>query len=191
MAKRENFTAERVAAFKCQQGKQQSIYWDGKSPGLGLRVTSAGAKSYVFETSMHNKTIRVTIGDVRTWTIGKAQAEARRLRTLTDQGIDPRLERVKQRARVAAEHAEIKRNVVTLGDAWEEYLKARKAKWSDRTYKDHVRLSSMGGADKKIGKGETKAGPLAELMPLRLAELSGIRIAEWLIEESKTRPTSA
>jgi hypothetical protein len=88
--KRENFTAERVAGFKCQPDKQQSIYWDGKTPGLGLRVTAAGAKSYIFETRLNSKTIRMTIGDPRTWAIGKAQAEATRLKAMTDQGTDPR-----------------------------------------------------------------------------------------------------
>lgn len=59
MAKRENFTAGRVADFECAPGKQQSIFWDGKTPGLGLRVTATGSKSYVFETSLNNKTIRL------------------------------------------------------------------------------------------------------------------------------------
>jgi len=91
MHKWENFTADRVAGFQCKSGKQQSIYWDGKTPGLGVRVTPAGTKSYIFETRLHSRTLRVTIGDLRTWTIGKAQVEARRIKTLTDQGIDPRL----------------------------------------------------------------------------------------------------
>ena len=88
--KRENFTAERVAAFKCELGKQQSLYGDGKTPGLGLRVTANGAKAYIFETRLNGKTIRMTIGDSRTWGIGKAQAEASRLKVMTDQGINPR-----------------------------------------------------------------------------------------------------
>lgn len=90
MSKWENFTAGRVAAFRCEQGKQQSIYWDGKTPGLGIRVTITGSKSYIFQTDLYNKTLRITIGDVRTWTVGKAQEEAARLKTLTDRGIDPR-----------------------------------------------------------------------------------------------------
>ena len=61
MRKWENFTADRIASFKCGSGKQQSIYWDGKTPGLGLRVTTAGAKSYIFETRLHSRTLRVTI----------------------------------------------------------------------------------------------------------------------------------
>ncbi|MBU3990913.1 MAG: Arm DNA-binding domain-containing protein [Gammaproteobacteria bacterium] len=90
MAKRANFTAERIARFQCEPGRQQTIHWDGKTPGLGLRVTAAGAKSYVFETSLCGKTLRITIGDPRTWSIGKAQAKATELKTLTDQDIDPR-----------------------------------------------------------------------------------------------------
>ena len=84
MGKGANFTAERVAAFKCASGKRQSIYWDGKTPGLGVRVTAGGSKSYIFETRVHGRTMRTTIGDVKTWAIGKAQKEATRLRTLTD-----------------------------------------------------------------------------------------------------------
>ena len=74
--KKENFTAGRVNGYKYKTGKQQSIYWDDKTPGLGLRVTAAGTKSYIFETSLHGKTLRITIGDVRTLSVGKAQDEA-------------------------------------------------------------------------------------------------------------------
>lgn len=100
---KENFTASRVNSFQCKIGKQQSIYWDGKTPGLGLRVTAAGTRSYIFETSLHNKTIRLTIGDIRTWSVIKAQEEATRLKVLTDQGIDPRELLRKRQETIAAE----------------------------------------------------------------------------------------
>jgi hypothetical protein len=122
MAKRENFTAERVAAFSCEIGKAQSIYWDGKTPGLGLRVTPSNAKSYIFETRLHSKTIRTTIGDIRTWPIAKAQAEATRLKALTDQGIDPReLERAKIEAKTAAATAIAAAKDYTLAKLFEAY----------------------------------------------------------------------
>ena len=85
-----NFTAGRVDKFSCKTGKHQSIFWDAKTPGLGLRVTKNGAKSFVFESRLHGKTLRLTIGDQRTWDIGTAQEEATRLKRLVDQGIDPR-----------------------------------------------------------------------------------------------------
>ncbi|MEA3117632.1 MAG: hypothetical protein QOI13_902, partial [Paraburkholderia sp.] len=58
-----NFTVDRIASFQCEAGKKQSIYWDAKTPGFGLRVTAAGARSFVFESRLFGKTVRVTIGD--------------------------------------------------------------------------------------------------------------------------------
>lgn len=127
-----NFTAERVAGFACDPGKQQVIYWDRKTPSFGLRVTAAGAKSYIFETRLHGKTLRITIGDIRTWTIGKAQAEATNLKTMTDKGIDPRQQKAEQRIQVEAAQAEAKRQTLTLAEIWPVYLEARKGRWSAR-----------------------------------------------------------
>ena len=84
------FAAGRVEEFTCESGKSQSFLWDTASPGLGLRVTAKGAKSYIFQGKLDGATIRLTIGDPRTWDIGKAQAEARRLKVLIDNGQDPR-----------------------------------------------------------------------------------------------------
>ena len=106
MATKENFTAGRVAGYQCESGKEQAIYRDAKTPGLALRVTAAGAKSYIFETKLNGKNIRLTIGDVRTWTVGDAQAEATRLKALTDQGTDPRdIAHEKAEAKAAAKAA--------------------------------------------------------------------------------------
>lgn len=198
MGKRENFTAERVASFRCHLGKQQSIYWDAKAPGLGLRVTASGAKSYIFETSLHGRTIRLTIGDVRTWALdgpaGKtstARAEATRLKALTDRGIDPRQDKVERRAQADAARVEARRTVLTVGDVWPAYLEARKAKWSERHYQDHVRLASLGGVERRRGAGVTVPGPLSALLTVPLRDLTGERIAQWLDAESASRPTNA
>lgn len=139
MGKRENFTAERVSGFKCQAGKTQSIYWDGKAPGLGLRVTAAGAKSYIFETRLHGKTIRLTIGSPDAWPLETqwrtnkatgervefqrgARQEAARLKTMTDQGIDPReVERAKVEAKAAAAAAVEAAKKYTLEKFFEAY----------------------------------------------------------------------
>lgn len=191
MGKQENFTAGRVAAYQCEAGKQQSIYWDGKIPGLGLRVTATGAKSYIFESRLHGKTVRLTIGDVRTWAIAQAQAEATRLKTLTDQGIDPREQEADKRAKAEAKKAEAKRQKLTLGDVWPLYLEARRPKWSDRHYRDHKRLAALGGEQRKRSDKLTMAGPLATLWDTPLPGLTSGRIASWLDAETATRPTSA
>lgn len=187
--KKVNFTAERVAGFRCEPGKQQSIYWDGKTPGLGLRVTAAGAKSYIFETRLHGKTLRVTIGDVRTWSIGKAQKEATELKSLTDKGIDPRQQKAEQLAAAEAARLEATRQAATFRDAWFAYIEERRSKWSDLNYRDHVDLSSPGGQAKKRGKGVTEPGPLAPLLSVKLAELTSDRVTLWMNTEAAKRPS--
>ena len=186
-----NFTASRVDGFACPSGKSQAFLWDSKVPGLGLRATGAGAKAYIFQAKLHGLTVRTTIGDPRSWTIDKAQEEARRLQTLVDQGIDPREHRAEQQAAHEARRAAAKRQDVTFGEAWDAYLEARKPFWSQRHYDDHVKNSEVGGKPRKRGKGLTEPGPLASLRPLRLPDMTGERIAEWMTEEGKNRPTMA
>lgn len=214
MAKRENFTAGRVADFECAPGKQQSIFWDGKTPGLGLRVTATGSKSYVFETSLNNKTIRLTIGDVRTWSVGKAQAEATRLKTLTDQGIDPRQVKAdKEAAEVAARQAKEAESAalaqkqaiesVTVGEAWKVYIAERttsivdgKPEWGERHKAHHEYFMQAGGVKRTRGRRPnepktTRPGILVPLMSLRLADLDAKAVGAWLAKEVNQAPTSA
>ena len=203
-----NFTADRVAGLKCELGKQQSIYWDGKTPGFGVRVTSAGAKSYIFEARLHGKTLRLTIGSPKTWPLETqwrtnketgerlehrrgAREEAQRLKALTDQGIDPRQQMAERRAKVETAKADASRIALTLGDLWPVYVEARKEKWSPRYCADHFKLAAVGGEKYKRGEGVTVAGPLAPLLKVPIVELTGERIAAWLKSECETRPTNA
>lgn len=204
----ENFTAERIASFKCAEGKTQSIFWDGKTSGLGLRVTAKGAKSYIFETSLNKKTIRITIGDISTYTIDAAQKIATKYKAQTDEGIDPRqVAKDKELARKAAiDELEAKRieaerqqirDSLTLGKVWPIYIatkrnakrKGGKVGWSEWHIRDHENVVNVGGIEKVRGKGLTEAGVLAPLLDVRLTDLTGERIAAWLAKETITRPT--
>lgn len=192
---RKNFTSALVAGFICKQGKKQSIYWDGKTPGLGLRVTATGAKSYIFETSLHGKTIRMTIGDVRTWAIGKAQGEATRLKAMTDQGTDPRqviAEKVTAiKAKVAAQELQKARESVKVCDAWDKYIEARKSTWGTLHLRDHERAMHVGGEKRNRSPKKTQPGILAPLANIRLVELTPEIVTEWAKVEGARRPTSA
>jgi len=199
--KRENFTAERVAGFKCKPDKQQSIYWDGKTPGLGLRVTATGAKSYIFETSLHGKTIRMTIGDPRTWKIAEAQVEATRLKSMTDQGDDPRQVRAAKEAEASALVLKRTSESVTVAEAWQDYVAERSAsmkdgkpEWGDKHRACHTYFVQAGGEKRTSGlrKGQTvtRTGVLFPLMKLRLADLDEKVIAAWLDREAPQAPAS-
>lgn len=186
-----NFTASRVDGFCCHDGKSQSFLWDNRSPGLGLRATAAGAKAYIFQGKIHGRTVRVTIGDPRSWTIEQAQEQARRLQRLIDDGIDPRVERAEQVVADEARRAEILRQDVTVGEAWGCYIEARKPKWSERHYLDHLRIADAGGREVKRGKGVVVAGPLAGFMGLRLSGLTRESVDGWLEQEAEKRPARA
>ncbi len=194
--KKEHFTAGRVARYQCDPGKTQTIFWDDEARGLGLRVTAAGAKSYIFEGWLHGKSLRVTIGDVNTWPIdsqkgGKsARGEATRLKTLTDQGIDPRQQKLDMAVAADAKRAESGRQRLTLTDAWKSYTDARRHTWSERHAADHDAVAHRGGVNRKRGAGKTMAGPLASILAVRLHDMTGERIAKWLEIETATRPTS-
>ncbi|OXJ37928.1 preprotein translocase [Burkholderia sp. HI2714] len=185
-----NFTHERVAAFKCKPDKKQTIYWDAKTAGFGLRVTAGGARAYVFESRLFGKTVRITIGDATAWDLGRARAEAGRLRTLIDDGKDPREVRAEQHAAYEARKAEAKRQDAAVREAWAAYLDANRSRWSERHLSDHENLAHAGGEPRKRGKGTTIAGPLAALMPLKLSNLTADTVAAWLESESQTRPTN-
>ena len=196
MAERVNFTAGRVRSHACPKGKSQAFLWDSAAPGLGLRATPTGAQSYIFQGRIHARTVRVTIGDLRTWSIDQAREEARRLQMLIDCGKDPRQAKAEQEAA-----DQEKRRQTLLGKtpaivAWQEYMEARKAKWSDRHYADHQAMCREGG--EKITRGR-RAGVSAERLPgilrpllvLPLQEISRDQVAAWLNEQAKLRPTRA
>lgn len=193
MAK-ENFTAARIEAYVCESGKQQTIHWDAKTPGLGLRVTKAGARAYIFESRLSGETVRMTIGDTRTWVLGSARVEASRLKALIDQGIDPRELRLQERvARAEKEQAEVALSV-TVQEAWAAYLQDRQPRWGERHYQDHIKKAQAGGEPAirgTRGRGVTIAGPLFPLMGMKLSEVRPPVVESWAAREAASRPTSA
>ena len=87
---RARLTVARVESFTCPAGKSQAFLWDTEAPALLVRATPTGRKTYAVEGRLNGKTLRLTIGDVRTWPLGEARAEAARLKMLVDSGTDPR-----------------------------------------------------------------------------------------------------
>lgn len=182
-----NFTAERISRFECESSKKQAIYWDAKTPGLGLRVSAGGAKSYIFESRLHGKTVRTTIGDVRTWTIAMAQVEATRLKVMCDQGSDPRVQKAEQRAKAETKQAEEKFKAALVGSAWQAYIDHCGKRWSERHLADHLSLVKAPGMPHKRGKGITVAGVLYELSQMAMGDINADVLTDWVRRESEKR----
>ncbi|WP_022980819.1 tyrosine-type recombinase/integrase [Ideonella sp. B508-1] len=201
LSERVNLVPGVIERLTCPEGKQQAFLRDRDVPRLRVRVTAAGAKSFVFEAKLNKQTIRRTIGDVRAWTIEAARAEARRLAVMLDGGTDPReLERQQAAARAAEQAAEVARAAaeqkaaMPAREVWEVYLQERRPHWGELHYLSHLEKASLGGVpSKRRGMTDTltKPGPLAALLALPLRELNSERIEAWAADEGKLRPSSA
>ena len=194
MAK-ERFTAPKVAGFTCPPGKAQAFKWDAATPGLGLRVTPTGKPAYIFQSRFQDKTLRMTIGSPDAWSIPQAQERARELQRQIDAGRDPREVKAESIAADVAKRTAEVADVLTVADVWPRYMAEgkpkRKAAWKPRYIADLKKAASLGGEPKKRGKGKTKPGHLAALMPLRLASIDQDTIREWYAKEAKTAPIQA
>lgn len=84
---------DKVVAALPPPARGNRIYYDqGKDrvPGFGVRVTAAGARSYVLNyRTVSGRERRYTIGAPPVWTTAAAREEARRLRAQIDLGHDP------------------------------------------------------------------------------------------------------
>ncbi len=198
LASPHDLTVGLIAELRCPDGKAQAFLRDADSKGLRVRVTAAGAKSYVFESKVNGKTLRRTIGDPGAWTIVAARAEANRLRVLVDQKTDPReldRQQAKEAARkdaqtlalAVAETTAQAAQALTVGEVWGRYVAERRPHWGDRNYADHLGMADPGGAKRQPMAGVTKPGPLAPLMPLRLVDLNAKTIEAWAIKEAQDR----
>lgn len=117
-----NLTAGILERLACPEGRQQAFLRDSHTPGLRVRVTAAGAKAFVYEAKLNRQTIRRTIGDVKSWSIEQARAEARRLAVTLDRGHDPReLERAQREASERAKQEKRQAEEFTLAALVRDY----------------------------------------------------------------------
>ena len=184
------FTAGRVSGFKCPPEKKQAFMWDATAPGLGLRATPAGKPAYVFQGLYQGKDLRLTIGSPAAWSIPDAQAKARELQRLIDEGKDPRDLKREALAVSAAKQAAATAQALTVGEVWPLYLKHGKPKrrdaWKPGYRADVEAMAAPGGVEKKRGAGVTRPGPLYPLLALPLAGVNEDSLKVWFDSEART-----
>jgi integrase len=70
--------------------RRNQVHYTGEIPGFGVRVTDAGAKSFVLNyRTKGGRERRFTIGQVQAWTMTAARQKAKELRRVIDDGGDP------------------------------------------------------------------------------------------------------
>lgn len=112
----------------------QVFYRDTEITGFGLRVGST-SKTYIAESRVNGKNVRVTIGKHGVFTAEQARVEARQLLAMAAKGVNPIDEKKERRAKG-----------ITMEQAFEDYLKVRKA-LKPRTIYDYRRFMKTYLAD--------------------------------------------
>jgi len=129
--------------------KGYSLHWDGELRGFGVRVTAAGAKSYIAQAKVDGKARRETIGRHGTITASQARSLAKAALGKMAAGNDP-----------AAVKRERKAKAVTLEDVAKDYKANR------RTSKGlPLKASTKADIDKHLADtfADWKARPITEI----------------------------
>ncbi len=129
------FTKTRLHALPLPPKGERVSYRDARQPGLTLRITHTGVKSFVVYHRVRNKPVRVTLGRFPTMTIEQAHKQAAITLARIAGGINPNaLKRAKQ----------VKQ--VTLDEVFADYLRARKS-LKPRTRQDYQDIMRQAFSD--------------------------------------------
>lgn len=86
-----------IKGLKPPTKKRDKQYSDTIVPGLRLRVTENGTKSFAFQYRINGKSKRYTIGKYPTLKLAEARRVAREIAETVSKGIDPQAEKVERR----------------------------------------------------------------------------------------------
>ena len=147
-------TEQRVADLKAVGS---TIYvHDARMPGLSVRVTKAGVKSYVFTKKVNGRFLRITLGKTASMTLSAARSAASAHHGDIAKGVD--IAAVRRSAKAAASV-----KTTTLADAYERFLTLKDRRSS--TTDDYKRLWRLHLPD------HLKRKPLADVTPSDVEKL--------------------
>ena len=132
-----------ISKLPCPE-KGQRLVWDSDVPGFGVRITAAGARSFIFNYRVRGtgRERRYTIGSVADWKVTAAREEAKRLRKVVDLGGDP-IGEIEDERRKADEEKRRSKTVGQLIDRFEEEhlpsLRPATQKFYKLALKNHLR----------------------------------------------------
>ena len=117
--KRKTLTDKGITALKPEPGKRRHVL-DSIIPGLAVRVTEKGVKTFVLITRLHGKQRWITLGRVGVLSLAQARTEAGKAVVKAKAGEDPR-----PRPEVANDFGSIVDNVI------DRYAKKKQRSWPE------------------------------------------------------------
>ncbi|MGZ8243981.1 tyrosine-type recombinase/integrase, partial [Methylomagnum sp.] len=144
-----NFTKASLSALASPAPGQRATYHDIKTPGLQVRVTSTGVKTFCVFRKVHGRPERITLGRFPDMTPEQARKRAAEVNAQIAKGESPADQRRTARAEMS------------FAEFWQEYLeryarvrkKARTVEEDEKTYRNY--LAPLAGRKlSKITKGD-------------------------------------
>jgi integrase len=109
-----------LATLKVEPGRKDRLVFDTACPGLGVRVTAKGTRSFIAQWTdpATRLKVREPIGVWGNITIEQAREAARTRLGAVAKGINPKAERVRQRAEAERDRAEAALTFEALVEEW-------------------------------------------------------------------------
>jgi len=112
-------TERAIAALDCPPGAKDRLVFDDAVPGLGLRISAAGARSFLVQyTTPARQRRRVPLGRWGAITLEQARTAARAILGDVARGFDPAQQRVQSRAAAVATAASARLTLAVLLEEW-------------------------------------------------------------------------
>ena len=115
------FTDRFIASLKVESGRKDRLVFDSICPGLGVRVTAKGTRSFLAQWTdpATRRKVREPIGVWGNLTIEQAREAVRARLGAVAKGINPRAERLQRREAAERERAEAALTFEALIDEWQ------------------------------------------------------------------------
>jgi hypothetical protein len=167
MPKQINFDKATLEALSHAEKGKRDYYLDSNKKaedikGFGVVVEHNGKKHFVLTQyfKRDKQTVRLRCGEFPHVTIHQAREKARTLQYSLKQGIHPNDSEKEAYQLRRAEKLEERRNKITFGEIWTEYVECNKNRWSDLHLKDHAKAMQSPGRKRMRSTEKTVAGVL-------------------------------
>jgi len=137
-----------LRALEVARLTEPGFHMVGTVPGLALRVTAAGARSWVLRVTMGNKRRDMGLGAYPAVTLALAHEKARNAREAIDQGHDPILERERAQSALRAAQAA----ALTFDLCATAFIEANRAGWSNAKHAQQWTNTLKQWASPKLGR---------------------------------------